>query len=291
MADPADVSVVIPAYNEGAVIAEVVAAPGRGRPVARDHRRRRRIERRHRRARAQAAGALRRPASLQQGQRRRGEERHPTRRRRVRADHRRRRPASARGRAAPRRPARRVRPRHRRARGVDTGDAGAALRQHGALNRLASYLTGRDIPDLTSGFRGARREYLREFLHLLPNGFSTPTTTTLAFIKAGYNVAFEPIEARQRVGTVEDPVRARRREVLHDHPEDRDALQPAARLPADQRSRRSRSASATRCGPSPRRAMSPTRRSCSSCWPSSCFSSAWSRSRSPRCASRAANSR
>lgn len=69
-----------------------------------------------------------------------------------------------------------------------------------ALNRLASYLTSRDIPDLTSGFRAARREYLTEFIHLLPNGFSTPTTTTLAFIKAGYNVAFEPIEARQRVG-------------------------------------------------------------------------------------------
>lgn len=69
-----------------------------------------------------------------------------------------------------------------------------------ALNRLAAYLTGRAIPDLTSGFRGARRDCLREFLHLLPNGFSTPTTTTLAFIKAGYNVAFEPIEARQRVG-------------------------------------------------------------------------------------------
>ena len=69
-----------------------------------------------------------------------------------------------------------------------------------ALNWLASYLTDRDIPDLTSGFRGARREHLREFLHLLPNGFSTPTTTTLAFIKAGYNVTFEPVEARQRVG-------------------------------------------------------------------------------------------
>ena len=71
---------------------------------------------------------------------------------------------------------------------------------NGALNSLAGYLTGRDIPDLTSGFRGARREHLREFLHLLPNGFSTPTTTTLAFIKAGYNVAFEPVEARNRVG-------------------------------------------------------------------------------------------
>ena len=68
------------------------------------------------------------------------------------------------------------------------------------LNGLAGYLTGRSVPDLTSGFRGARREHLREFLHLLPNGFSTPTTTTLAFIKAGYNVTFEPVDARARVG-------------------------------------------------------------------------------------------
>ena len=69
------------------------------------------------------------------------------------------------------------------------------------LNWLASYLTDRSIPDLTSGFRAARREYLLEFIHLLPNGFSTPTTTTLAFVKAGYNVAFEPIGALPRIGT------------------------------------------------------------------------------------------
>jgi glycosyltransferase involved in cell wall biosynthesis len=68
------------------------------------------------------------------------------------------------------------------------------------LNSLAGYLAGRPIPDLTSGFRGARTACLREFIHLLPNGFSAPTTTTLAFIRAGYNVAFEPIQARQRVG-------------------------------------------------------------------------------------------
>lgn len=68
------------------------------------------------------------------------------------------------------------------------------------LNGLASYLTGRPIPDLTSGFRAARRQHLHEFIHLLPNGFSAPTTTTLAFIKAGYNVVFEPVEARLRVG-------------------------------------------------------------------------------------------
>jgi glycosyltransferase involved in cell wall biosynthesis len=70
-----------------------------------------------------------------------------------------------------------------------------------ALNNLASFLTEREIPDLTSGVRAARRECLLEFLHLLPNGFSTPTTTTMAFLRAGYNVAFEPVEARPRVGT------------------------------------------------------------------------------------------
>jgi glycosyltransferase involved in cell wall biosynthesis len=69
------------------------------------------------------------------------------------------------------------------------------------LNGLASYLTERHVPDLTSGMRGARRAHLLEFIHLIPNGFSTPTTTTLAFLKAGYNVAFEPISARERIGT------------------------------------------------------------------------------------------
>jgi glycosyltransferase involved in cell wall biosynthesis len=86
------------------------------------------------------------------------------------------------------------------ARSAETQATQARRAGNGALNRLASYLTGRDIPDLTSGFRGARTSALREFLHLLPNGFSTPTTTTLAFIKAGYTVAFEPIHARQREG-------------------------------------------------------------------------------------------
>jgi glycosyltransferase involved in cell wall biosynthesis len=69
------------------------------------------------------------------------------------------------------------------------------------LNRVASYLAERPVPDLTSGFRAARRECLLEFVHLLPNGFSTPTTTTLAFMKAGYSVRFEPVEAAQRDGT------------------------------------------------------------------------------------------
>jgi glycosyltransferase involved in cell wall biosynthesis len=79
--------------------------------------------------------------------------------------------------------------------------ASAARRLGNAvLNRLASFLTERHIPDLTSGFRAARRECLVEFLHLMPNGFSTPTTTTLAFMKAGYSVRFEPVDAAQRTG-------------------------------------------------------------------------------------------
>ncbi len=70
-----------------------------------------------------------------------------------------------------------------------------------ALNLVAGYLAERPIPDLTSGFRAARRDCLLEFIHLLPNGFSTPTTTTLAFLRAGYSVWFEPVEATRRHGT------------------------------------------------------------------------------------------
>jgi glycosyltransferase involved in cell wall biosynthesis len=81
------------------------------------------------------------------------------------------------------------------------GQASAARRAgNQVLNWLASYLTGRPIPDLTSGMRAARASCLREFLYLLPNGFSTPTTTTLACVKAGYNVRFEPINTGVRIG-------------------------------------------------------------------------------------------
>ena len=87
------------------------------------------------------------------------------------------------------------------ARSADSQAGSARRLGNSVLNWIASYLTEQSIPDLTSGFRAARREHLIEFLHLLPNGFSTPTTTTLAFIKAGYSVRFEPVEAAQRVGT------------------------------------------------------------------------------------------
>jgi glycosyltransferase involved in cell wall biosynthesis len=69
-----------------------------------------------------------------------------------------------------------------------------------ALNRFATYLTGMRIDDLTSGFRAMKRDHILEFVHLLPNRMSYPTTSTMAFIKAGYSVKFVPIEARRRTG-------------------------------------------------------------------------------------------
>ncbi len=68
------------------------------------------------------------------------------------------------------------------------------------LNKVASVLTGRRIKDLTSGFRAARAEIFRQFLYLLPNGFSYPTTSTMAFLRSGYAVGFVPIEVRPRKG-------------------------------------------------------------------------------------------
>lgn len=65
-------------------------------------------------------------------------------------------------------------------------------------NRLASWITGQTITDLTSGFRAVRRDLFRQFLALLPNGFSYPTTITMAFMRAGYGVAFEPVQVRAR---------------------------------------------------------------------------------------------
>jgi glycosyltransferase involved in cell wall biosynthesis len=65
---------------------------------------------------------------------------------------------------------------------------------------LASWLTDRPIPDLTSGYRAAKREALLGVLHLLPNGFSYPTTSCLALMKSGQSVLFVPITARMRVG-------------------------------------------------------------------------------------------
>ncbi|HEY1033431.1 MAG TPA: glycosyltransferase family 2 protein, partial [Pseudoxanthomonas sp.] len=71
---------------------------------------------------------------------------------------------------------------------------------NGFYNRLASWMTGHRIADLTSGFRAVRADKFKEFLHLLPNGFSYPTTSTMAFFRSAYPVAYVPIPVAKRVG-------------------------------------------------------------------------------------------
>jgi len=71
---------------------------------------------------------------------------------------------------------------------------------NGLYNKLSSYVTSSKIEDLTSGFRAARASKFREFISLLPNGFSYPTTSTMAFFRAGYPVSYIPIKAHKRIG-------------------------------------------------------------------------------------------
>lgn len=71
---------------------------------------------------------------------------------------------------------------------------------NGFYNKLATYMTGHKVEDLTSGFRAVRASKFKEFLYLLPNGFSYPTTSTMAFFRAGYSVKYMPIHAAQREG-------------------------------------------------------------------------------------------
>ncbi|OAI14494.1 glycosyl transferase [Methylomonas lenta] len=69
-----------------------------------------------------------------------------------------------------------------------------------SFNKLASMMTGHRIEDLTSGFRAVKANKFRRFLYLLPNGFSYPTTSTMAFFRSGFPVAYVPIHAGKRQG-------------------------------------------------------------------------------------------
>ncbi len=87
--------------------------------------------------------------------------------------------------------------------GARQADTHASLQRRFAnqfYNRLASWMTGYPIQDLTSGFRAVRARHFRKFLYLLPNGFSYPTTSTMAFFRSGLPVGYVPIRARPRAG-------------------------------------------------------------------------------------------
>ena len=88
---------------------------------------------------------------------------------------------------------------------VGARDKGSQADSYRALanaiyNKLASSITGHKILDLTSGFRAVNAARFREFLYLLPNGFSYPTTCTMAFFRAGYSVGYIPIQTEKRLG-------------------------------------------------------------------------------------------
>jgi glycosyltransferase involved in cell wall biosynthesis len=86
------------------------------------------------------------------------------------------------------------------AREVDTHASLLRRMGNSFYNRLASIMTGSKILDLTSGFRATRARHFRKFLYLLPNGFSYPTTSTMAFFRSGLPVTFIPIKAAKRMG-------------------------------------------------------------------------------------------
>lgn len=82
------------------------------------------------------------------------------------------------------------------------GSQGSVLREPGKkiLNWLANYLAEQKIPDLTSGFRLVKKENFLRFMHIFPNSFSISATSTLAFLKEGYNVKYVPVIANKRMG-------------------------------------------------------------------------------------------
>ena len=61
-------------------------------------------------------------------------------------------------------------------------------------------MVGQEIQDLTSGMRSAKANLLKEVLYLLPNCFSYPTTSTMAFFRSGYSVKYIPINVQKRIG-------------------------------------------------------------------------------------------
>jgi len=86
------------------------------------------------------------------------------------------------------------------ARGRESQASIGRLYANGFYNRLATWIVNHPVADLTSGFRAIKAELFKEFLHLLPNGFSYPSTITMAFFRAGYNVKYIPIVAKSRLG-------------------------------------------------------------------------------------------
>ena len=86
------------------------------------------------------------------------------------------------------------------ARGMDSHAGKRRLIGNIIYSHIASKVVGQKVHDLTSGMRICTTKKFKEFLYLLPNGFSYPTTITMAFFKNGYSVNYVPINAKKRIG-------------------------------------------------------------------------------------------
>lgn len=87
--------------------------------------------------------------------------------------------------------------------GARTGNSESTIHRNLAnkiYNLFASYICKRNIQDLTSGFRAIKAGVARQFIALLPNTFSYPTTITMAVVRAGFSLAYVPVTARRRTG-------------------------------------------------------------------------------------------
>ncbi|WP_294262371.1 hypothetical protein [Propionivibrio sp.] len=123
---------------------------------------------------------------------------------------------------------------------VGARQSGSHAGTHRALandvfSRLASWMVMQNIEDLTSGFRVVRAAKFRQFLYLLPNGFSYPTTITMSFFRAGYSVAYVPDSYAATYRQEPYPAVARWRAFSVDHHQDRHAVFATKAFSADQR--------------------------------------------------------
>lgn len=87
--------------------------------------------------------------------------------------------------------------------GARSKDSNGAVHRNIAnwiYNKIASYVTRFRVQDLTSGYRLVRRDVARKFIYLLPNGFSYPTTLTMAYLRSGHSIKYIPIRAKKRHG-------------------------------------------------------------------------------------------
>lgn len=68
------------------------------------------------------------------------------------------------------------------------------------IKKFVNKITETDVPDFNSGLRVFKREVIKRYLHLMPDGFSFSTTSTVTFLKLKYDVKYVPVYVKEREG-------------------------------------------------------------------------------------------